>query len=49
MVRQRHGFLRSDLFDGLSDAEEVRGHALPLVEQLNGAQRIAQDVRPGSG
>jgi len=38
--------LRSDLFDGLSDAEEVRGRALPLIEQLNGAQRIAQDGRP---
>jgi hypothetical protein len=38
--------LRSELFDGRSDAEEVWGRALPLVEQLNGAQRISQEMQP---
>jgi hypothetical protein len=38
--------LRSDLFDGLGNAEEVRGRAVPLIEQLNGAQRLGQDVQP---
>jgi hypothetical protein len=38
--------LRSELFDGLRDANEVRGRALPLIEQLNGAQRISQEMQP---
>jgi hypothetical protein len=37
--------LRSELFDGLSNAEEVWGRALPLVEQLNGAQRISRQMQ----
>src|SRR6266478_8594014 len=38
--------LRSELFDGHNDADEVRGRALPLIKQLNGAQRISQEMQP---
>src|SRR5215467_15159554 len=38
--------LRSELFNGASDAEVVRGLALPLIDQLNGAQRIFQEMQP---
>jgi hypothetical protein len=38
--------LRSELFNYASDAEEVRGRALPLIDQLNGAQHIFQEMQP---
>jgi hypothetical protein len=32
--------LRSSLFDGLADAVEVSGRAIPLIDQLNGALTV---------